>query len=114
MKVAFLQGEQVVYVTRNGSTLRQAVNALLAGPTTAEQRREVASAVPARTPLRAVSVTGGVATIDLGEKFAAERTPRVLLSRATQLVLTATSISGVKSVHLLSRAQHRWGSSPPT
>ena len=101
VKVAFLQGEQVVYVTRNGSTLRQAVNALLAGPTTAEQRREVASAVPARTPLRTVSVTGGVATIDLGEKFAAGTNTASLSARVTQLVLTATSISGVKSVRLL-------------
>ena len=70
VKVAFLQGEQVVTVTRNGSTLRQAIAALLAGPTAAEQRREIASAVPTGTPLRAVSVTGGVATVDLGEKFA--------------------------------------------
>jgi len=71
VKVAFLQGEQVVYVTRNGATLRKAVIALLAGPTASEQRREIASAVPARTPLRAVSVANGIATIDLGEKFAA-------------------------------------------
>jgi spore germination protein GerM len=101
VKVAFLQGEQVVYVTRNGSTLRQAVVALLAGPTPAEQRREIASAVPPGTPLRAVSVTGGVATIDLGEKFAAGTSTASLSARVTQLVLTATSVSGVKSVRLL-------------
>ena len=100
VKVAFLQGEQVVYVTRNGSTLRQAVTALLAGPTAAEQRREIASAVPPGTPLRAVSVTGGVATIDLGEKFAAGTNTASLSARVTQLVLTATSVSGVKSVRL--------------
>ena len=67
VKVAFLQGEQVVYVNRNGSTLRQAVAALLAGPTSAERGREIASAVPAGTPLRAVSVANGVATVDLGD-----------------------------------------------
>ena len=101
VKVAFLQGEQVAYVARNGSTLRQAVAALLAGPTTAEQRREIASAVPPGTPLRAVSVTRGVATIDLGEKFAAGTNTASLSARVTQLVLTATSISGVSSVRLL-------------
>ena len=68
VKVAFLQGEQVVYANRNGSTLRQAVAALLAGPTSAERGRELASAVPAGTPLRAVSVANGVATVDLGER----------------------------------------------
>ena len=106
VKVAFLQGEQVVYVTRNGSTLRQAVTALLAGPTAAEQRREIASAVPPGTPLRAVSVTGGVATIDLGEKFAAGTNTASLSARVTQLVLTATSVSGVKSVRLLVKGRY--------
>ena len=48
VKVAFLQGEQIVTVPRNGSTLRQAITALLAGPSAAERRREIASAVPRR------------------------------------------------------------------
>ena len=43
---------------------------MLAGPTSAERKREVASAVPAGTPLRTVSFANGVATIDLGERFA--------------------------------------------
>ena len=76
VKVAFLQGEQVVYVDRSGSTLRQAVAALLAGPTTAERKREIASAAPAGTPLRAVSLANGVATIDLGERLPPGRRPR--------------------------------------
>ena len=101
MKVAFLQGEQVVYVDRTGSTLRQAVAALLAGPTAAERGREIASEVPAGTPLRAVSVANGVATVDLGERFATGTKAASLSARVTQLVLTATSVPGVKSVRLL-------------
>jgi lipoprotein-anchoring transpeptidase ErfK/SrfK len=101
VKVAFLQGEQVVYVDRNGSTLRQAVAALLAGPTAAERTRQVASAVPAGTPLRVVSVANGVATVDLGERFATGVKAASLSARVTQLVLTATSVQGVKSVRLL-------------
>ena len=100
VKVAYLQGEQLVYVDRNGSTLRQAVAALLAGPTAAERRREVATAVPPGTLIRAVSVTGGVATVDLGEKFASGTSAASLSARVTQLVLTATSFRGVKSVRL--------------
>ena len=88
VKVAFLQGEQVVYVNRSGSTLRQAVTALLAGPTAAERKREIASAVPAGTPLRAVSVANGVATVDLGERFATGTKAASLSARVTQLVLT--------------------------
>ena len=83
VKVAFLQGEQVVYVNRTGSTIRQAVTALLAGPTAAERRREVATTVPAGTPLRAVSFAGGVATVDLGEKFASGTSSASLSARIT-------------------------------
>ncbi len=101
VKVAFLQGEQLVYVERGGSTLRQAVTALLAGPTAAERRREVATGVPAGTPLRAVSIQKGVATVDVGERFAAGTNAASLSARVTQLVLTATSFRGVKSVKLL-------------
>ena len=101
MKVAFLQGEQLVYVERGGSTLRQAVTALLAGPTAAERRREIATGVPAGTPLRAVSIRKGVATVDVGERFATGTNAASLSARVTQLVLTATSFRGVKSVKLL-------------
>jgi lipoprotein-anchoring transpeptidase ErfK/SrfK len=100
VKVAYLQGEQVVYVNRSGSTLRQAVAALLAGPTAAERKREIVSAVPAATPLRAVSVAKGVATVDLGERFATGTKASSLSARVTQLVLTATSVPGIKSVRL--------------
>jgi hypothetical protein len=99
--VAYLQGEQVVFVTRSGSTLGQAVTALLAGPTAAERRREIATSVPAGTPLRAVSVERGVATVDLGEKFATGTSSASLSARVTQLVLTVTSVPGVRSLQLL-------------
>jgi spore germination protein GerM len=73
MKVALLQGEQVVYVDRPGSTVRDAVSALLAGPTRAEKAREMTSQVPAGTPVRSVSFARGVATVNLGERFAGGR-----------------------------------------
>jgi lipoprotein-anchoring transpeptidase ErfK/SrfK len=77
------------------------VTALLAGPTAAERGREIATAVPAGTPLRAVAIANGVATIDLGEKFAGGTRAESLSARVTQLVLTATSVRGVRSVRLL-------------
>jgi len=100
VKVALLQGEQVVYVNRNGSTLRQAVAALLAGPTSAERGRELATAVPSGTPLRAATLANGVATVDLGERFATGTRAASLSARVTQLVLTATSVPGVNSVRV--------------
>jgi lipoprotein-anchoring transpeptidase ErfK/SrfK len=100
VKVALLQGEQVVYVDRPGSTVRAAVSALLAGPTRAEKACEITSQVPAGTPLRSVSFARGVATVDLGERFAGGRNAESLSARAAQVVLTATRVPGVRAVRL--------------
>jgi lipoprotein-anchoring transpeptidase ErfK/SrfK len=101
VKVAFLQGEQIGYVERPGSSLETAIKALLAGPTQAEVKRELTTQVPAGTPLRSVKLEGGVATIDLGEKFATGTTVESLSARVAQLVLTATRYPNVRSVRLL-------------
>ena len=101
VKVAFLQGEQIVYVSRPGSTIGKAVSALLAGPTKAEKARGVKSQIPAGTPLRRTSVHGGVATIDVGVKFASGTRAESLTARVAQLVLTATRFPNVRSVKLL-------------
>ena len=101
VRVHFLQGEQLVAVTRPGSTVKTALNALLAGPTRAERARQFRSYVPSGTRLRGVSFASGVATVDLGEAFAAGRDAESLSARVTQLVYTVTSVPGVKSVRLL-------------
>jgi peptidoglycan hydrolase-like protein with peptidoglycan-binding domain len=100
VKVAFLQGEQVVYVDRPGSSLKQAVTALLAGPTNAEGTRKIKTQIPSGTPLRAVTVTDRVATIDLGEKFATGTRFDSLTARVVQVVLTATRFPNVRAVRL--------------
>ncbi len=100
-RVYFLQGEQLVAVSRPGGTLRTAVTALLAGPTRAEKARQFRTYVPSGTRLRAVRLSKGVATVDLGEGFAAGRDAESLSARITQLVYTVTSVPGVKSVRLL-------------
>jgi len=99
--VAFLQGEQTVTVTRPGTTAEAAVRALIAGPTAAEKQQKITSTVPRRTALRGVSVANGVATVDLGRRFASGRRAEVLAARVAQLVLTATAVPGVTSVQLL-------------
>ena len=101
VKVAFLQGEQVVTVDRPGSTIRQAANALLAGPSPAEKQREITTQVPSGTPLRSVSFAKGVASVDVGEKFVQGRAVESLDARLAQLVLTMRSVPGVRSVRLL-------------
>jgi lipoprotein-anchoring transpeptidase ErfK/SrfK len=101
LKVAFLQGEQIAYVDRPGSTAEAAVRALLAGPTRSEAVREVTTQVPAGTPLRSISVAGTVATVDLGEQFATGTRADSLSARIAQLVLTLTRRPGIRSVKVL-------------
>jgi lipoprotein-anchoring transpeptidase ErfK/SrfK len=101
VKVALLQGEQIVYADRPGSTLAQALNGLLFGPTSAERKREITTQVPAGTPLRGVSVQGRVATVDLGEKFATGTRAESLTARVAQVVLTVTRFPNIRSVRLL-------------
>ena len=101
VEVAFLQGEQLVYVDRPGSTPEDAVAALLRGPTKAEAKRGITSLVPRRTPLRSVSFRGRVLFVDVGDRFASGTVAEDLSARVAQLVLTATRVQGVKSVKLL-------------
>jgi ABC-type amino acid transport substrate-binding protein len=101
VRVYFLQGEQLVAVTRPGSTVKAAVTALLAGPARAETAKQFPTYVPSGTRLRSVRFANGVATVDLGERFAAGRDAESLSARITQLVYTVASVPGVKSVRLL-------------
>jgi hypothetical protein len=74
VKVFFGQGEQLVAATRPGSTVQDALAALVAGPTSAEKKQSFRSYVPAGTRVRSVTINGPVATVDLG--WASCRGPR--------------------------------------
>ena len=101
VQVAFLQGEQVSYAERPGANLADAVRALVAGPTAAEKRAGTTSTVPRKTTVRAVAISGGIATVDLSRRFARGKDSELLSARIAQLVLTATRVPGVTSVRLL-------------
>jgi hypothetical protein len=77
------------------------VQQLLAGPTGAERSRGIRSAVPRATPLRSVTVTHRVVTVDLGARFVAGRDGRLLQERVGQLVRTVKDIPGVRGVKVL-------------
>ncbi len=100
-KIAFVQGEQNVSVTRPGDGLNSAIASLLAGPTPAERRTQIRSYILPATPVRSITQTGSVATIDLGARFVAGTDSDTLLARLSQLVTTATAVPGVTSVQVL-------------
>jgi len=101
VEIALLQGEQLIYVERPGSTVSSAVRALLAGPTKAEAANEVTTQIPSGTTLRGVSIKNGVATVDLSDKIAAGTRAESLSARITQIVLTATRFRNVRYVRIL-------------
>jgi hypothetical protein len=101
VKVAFLQGEQLVLLTRDGTGVQGVAVALLAGPTAAERTKDTRTAIPDGTPLRSVAQQGNVVTVDLGEKFAQGTNADSLNARLVQVVLSFTTVPGVKYVRLL-------------
>ena len=100
VKVWFLEGEQLAATTRPGSTPKDAIQALLKGPTAAEYKLGYRTYVPAGTTLRRVTVANGEATVDVSLNFALGNA-QSLDARLSQLVHTASGFDGVTSVQLL-------------
>jgi peptidoglycan hydrolase-like protein with peptidoglycan-binding domain len=101
VSVYFVQGEQLVRVTRPGTTALDAVRQLIAGPTQAERGRGFRTYVPAATRLRSVSIANGTATVDLTTPFVAVANPDNMVARLSQLVRTLTGLQGTRRVRLL-------------
>lgn len=99
ISVFFLRGEQLASVPRQGSGAADAVRGLIAGPSRPEAKRTFRTYVPPGTKLHSVSVVNGVATVDLGARFASG-TDSSLLARLAQLVRTV-SATGTRRVQLL-------------
>jgi peptidoglycan hydrolase-like protein with peptidoglycan-binding domain len=99
--VFFLQGEQLLRVSRPGATSADALRQLVSGPTRAEVKRGLRTYIPLSTQVHNVSVAGGVATVDLGQRFRSGHDSLSLLARLSQLVGTLTGLQGTKRVKLL-------------
>jgi sporulation and spore germination protein/immunoglobulin-like protein involved in spore germination len=76
-----------------------AMNALLAGPTSAESgERTITSAIPAGSSLLGLTVSDGVATVDLSSEFASGGGSASAIIRLGQVVYTLTQFPTVTSV----------------
>jgi L,D-transpeptidase-like protein/putative peptidoglycan binding protein/sporulation and spore germination protein len=101
VQVFFLQGEQLVAVTRPGTSTADAVRQLLAGPRRTDAARGIRTYVPKGTALRRLNVTGGLATIDVSSRFTTEAPADRLSARLAQLVRTVTGSDKGLAVQLL-------------
>ena len=101
VKVFFPRGEQVVAVSRPGTTAEDALRALLKGPTADERRAGFRTYIPRGTAVRAVAVANGRVTADFGAKIMQGVNAEGLNARLAQVVFTATGAPGVTSVKVL-------------
>jgi hypothetical protein len=99
--VYFLQGEQLVKVTRPGSSIADAVRQLTAGPTSREAARQIRTYVPNGTSMRSVTVDGKLVTVDVGNGFLGGQDTASRLARLGQLVGTVTGNDRSLQVQLL-------------
>ena len=89
-------------VSADVAPLTSMLRELLAGPTAAEQRRDLISLLPDAVELHRVSVQDGTAVIDLGQAFRFSSHGREgLLARLKQLVYSATEFPTVDAVQVL-------------
>ena len=85
-------------VATNGAPARAALAALLRGPTATEKLGGYATAIPAGTALRSVTIAGGLATVDLTRRFALGGGSASMLLRVAQVVYTTTQFDNVDRV----------------
>lgn len=100
--VYFLRDEKIAAVRRTVPSTpriaRAAMQAMLAGPTADELADGLSSAVPAGTQLRDVSLSDGVATVDLSGSFDDGGGSASMLGRVAQIVATLTQFPTVRRV----------------
>lgn len=103
--VYLTRGEEVgaasrmVADTGDPSTLAErAMNELVSGPTTQEAEFGLGTSIPKGTKVNAVTVAGGMATVDLSPEFQSGGGSSSMLLRVAQVVCTLTGFEGVDSV----------------
>jgi germination protein M len=102
LEVWFARGDRLTATRRtHAPTLgvaTAAVEALLDGPTQAERKAGIATAVPAGTRLLGISIHGGVATVDLTSEYQAGGGSLSMQLRLGQVVYTLTQFPTVRAV----------------
>ena len=77
---------------------RAALTSLLDGPTDGEREAGLVTAIPGATMLRDLSLSDGVATVDLGSTFGDRAAATALQERVAQVVATLTRFPTIRRV----------------
>ena len=106
LSLYLLRGEELGVAERRvpptATPATAAMEALLAGPTTAESAAGLTSAVPSGTRLLGLSIDGTTARIDLSAQFAAGGGSLAMQARVAQVVYTLTQFKTVAAVTFMS------------
>lgn len=103
LSVPYLLQDEVVTpvarrVPRTRGVAAAAIRALLRGPTAAERRAGLTSAIPNGTRLRGLTIRSGLATIDLSRRFESGGGSQSMRARVAQVVFTLTRFPTVRRV----------------
>lgn len=102
LTVYFVRGPRLVAVRRSAGgqepVAEAAMRALLAGPTAAERRQGIRTAIPASANLLQVGVFDGVAEVDLSQEFQSPASSSAIVRRVAQVVWTLVGLPGVNAV----------------
>ena len=100
--------KQVSRQVSKDSPLKDAINALLAGPTASEAADGCQSFISSGTKLKGISISNGVAILNFSEEFEFNQIGiEGMRCQIQQIVYTATAFSTVKSVQFLIEGEKR-------
>jgi hypothetical protein len=102
LSVYFLRGEKLGVAERRVPQTKgvaaAAMRELCVGPTEAERAAGLSTAIPNGTALRSVSISNGVALVDLSSAYDSGGGSLSMTARVAQVVYTLTQFSGIKAV----------------
>ena len=98
---------QVRRRVEGGASIKAALDALAAGPTAGEQKKNYLSALPAGLKPNGVRISGRIAEIDFPESLGSGASGTILMNRIDQIVYTATQFSDIDGVVITINGQRR-------
>jgi hypothetical protein len=105
LRLYFLRGEKLGVaerrVAKTSAIATASMQALLAGPTAAEQAAGLGTTIPAGTRLLKLGIADGTATVDLSKEFGSGGGTLSMTSRAAEVVYTLTRFPTVRVVRFL-------------
>lgn len=93
-----LSAKSVIRAVDTPDVAANAIRALIEGPTPSEQDTELSTAIPANTLLLGLTISDGLATIDLSREFEVGGGSFNILSRLAQVVYTLTQFDTIDEV----------------